>query len=85
MAAAYRKAIVAAIGVVFIVAAQFLSTFAGLQDQLVLVVDGVIGVLTAYGVFRAPNDAPAPPTGTAPLGASDGTIHVVPQSKRDWD
>ena len=60
MAAAYRKAIVAAIGVVFIVFAQVLSAFAGLQDQLVLVVDGVLAILTAYGVFRVPND-PSPP------------------------
>lgn len=58
MAAAYRKAIVAGIGVSSIVLAQLgLGLGVELQDGLVALVDGVLGVLTAYGVFRVSNEA----------------------------
>ena len=52
-----RKAVVAAIGVGFILAAETLDAFVGLQDGLVLLVDGVLGVLTAFGVFQVENES----------------------------
>lgn len=57
-AAAIRKAVVAAIGVGFILAAEVLDAFVGLQDGLVLLVDGILGVLTAFGVFQVENEQP---------------------------
>lgn len=56
MAAAYRKAIVAALGVGFIVATQLgLSVGTDLQDSLVTLIDAVLGLLTVLGVFQVPN------------------------------
>lgn len=60
-ASAYRKAIVAALGVLFIVAAQLgLALGAGLEDAIVTLVDAVIGLLTVLGVFQVKNE-PQPP------------------------
>jgi uncharacterized membrane protein len=62
-AAAYRKAIVAAVGLVFVVGAQFgLSVGADLEPAVVTAVDGALGLLTVLGVFQVPNDQAALPT-----------------------
>lgn len=56
--AKYRKAIVAGIGIVALLVPQV----AGAEGDLTLVVDGVIGVLTAFGVFQVPNKPVYPQT-----------------------
>lgn len=54
--ARYRKAVVAAAGVIVMIAGVFgLDTAANADDQLVQAFDGVIGALTAFGVYRVPN------------------------------
>lgn len=58
MAAAYRKAIVAAIGVAAIVFPDVIG--ADLQGGLGDLVDGVLAVLTAVGVFTVRNEPVAP-------------------------
>ena len=59
-AAAYRKVIVAIIGVVGIIAAHLgFALFARLDDELVVLVDAVIGLLLSLGVFQVRN-APLP-------------------------
>lgn len=51
----YRKAIVAAIGVV----ALFVPEVAGAEGSLLLVIDGVVGVLAVLGVYQVPNEPPS--------------------------
>ena len=58
MAAQYRKALVAALGVSLLIAVSVFDVVvpAGLSDGLVALIDGVLGLLTAYGVLRVPNE-----------------------------
>jgi len=60
----YRKALVAGLGVVVMVA----PAVAGVDTDTLAVFDGVVGLLTAFGVFRVPNAAPLrlPPPPTPP-------------------
>ena len=56
--AAIRKFIVAALGLGLMVAVQVFDLVvpSGLSDAVMAVVDGVLGLLTAFGVFQVPND-----------------------------
>lgn len=56
----YRKLFVAIIGGL----ALFIPEVAGLEGDFASVYDGVVAVLTAFGVFRVPN---APLVGASPL------------------
>lgn len=49
--AKYRKALVAGLGV----AALFVPEVAGAEGNVMLVYDGVVGVLTTFGVFHVTN------------------------------
>lgn len=53
--ARYRKLFVAIVGAV----ALFVPEVAGLEGDFAAVYDGIVGILTAFGVFRVPNE-PAP-------------------------
>lgn len=55
---AIRKFIVAAIGLGLILAVQVFDLVvpSGLSDSLMAVVDGSLGLLTAFGVFQVPNE-----------------------------
>lgn len=50
--AKYRKALVAAAGILVL----FVPEAAGLGDNVGLVFDGVVGALTAFGVFQVKNE-----------------------------
>lgn len=52
-----RKFVVASAGLVVLVAGSFgLDTVAGADDQIVQAFDGLVGLLTALGVYQVPND-----------------------------
>jgi hypothetical protein len=51
----YRKLFVAVVGL----AALLIPDLVGLEDELTDVYDSVVTALTAFGVFRVPNDPPA--------------------------
>lgn len=55
--AKYRKAFIAALGVL----ALFIPEVAGLEGDFAAIYDGVVGLLTAFGVFQVPNEPQAPP------------------------
>jgi hypothetical protein len=50
--AKYRKALLAALGVLAI----FIPEVAGLEGDVASVYDGVVGILTVFGVFQARNE-----------------------------
>lgn len=50
--AKYRKAFVAAVGVT----ALFVPEVAGVEGQFAAIYDGIVGILTAFGVFQVPNE-----------------------------
>jgi len=52
--ARYRKAAVAVLGAV----ALFVPQVAGADADFLSIYDGVVGLLTAFGVFRVPNAQP---------------------------
>lgn len=53
----YRKAIVAVVGAGVLVAGQFgLALAPDVPDSVGVIFDGVVGLLTALGVFQVPND-----------------------------
>lgn len=59
--APYRKAAVAVAAAGVLIAGQLgLEVAANLPDAVGAVFDGVVGILSAFGVFRVPN-VPAPP------------------------
>lgn len=59
--AKYRKALVALVGVAVLVAGQFgLVVAADVPDDVGVLFDGVVGLLTAFGVFQVPNAPPLP-------------------------
>ena len=52
-----RKLVVASSGLIVILAGGFgLDTVAGADDQIVQSFDALVGLLTAFGVYRVPND-----------------------------
>jgi uncharacterized membrane protein len=53
----YRKLFVAIVGGV----ALFVPEVAGLEGDAASVYDGIVAILTAFGVFRVPNAPAAPP------------------------
>jgi uncharacterized membrane protein len=61
----YRKALVAVAGAAVLVAGQFGLVVAGdVPESFGVLFDGVVALLTAFGVFRVPND----PTGRSSWG-----------------
>lgn len=55
---AYRKLIVAVVGVLILLLSRHTGIDLSAQEQLL--VDAVVGGLTAFGVWRAPNDPTRP-------------------------
>lgn len=56
----YRKALVALVGAAVLIAGQFgLVLPDGVPEEVGVVFDGVVALLTAFGVFQVPN-APEP-------------------------
>lgn len=55
--ARYRKLLVAVVGVV----ALFVPEVAGMEDEATNIYDAVVSILTAFGVWRVPNEPPTRP------------------------
>jgi hypothetical protein len=57
----YRKAVVAAVGAAALLLAGLgLEEYAGAEDEALVLVNAVIGLLTAVGVYKVPNDPKGP-------------------------
>lgn len=53
----YRKAVVSGAGFAVLLAGTFgLDTAAGADDQVVQLFDAVVAVLTAFSVYKVPNE-----------------------------
>lgn len=65
--AVYRKAIVAALGVFFVLASSFgLGLGADVEPAVVAAVNAGFGLATVLAVHQVPNAAPAPPVVVPP-------------------